>query len=111
MSPFWSLFWNVLFFFGMFSRSRPRDKQSLVVSLETVQRSDILLDGGKAVRLKQSDSGALVRKAFEAAPLPSELVQAIEIAYHRLGACPVAVRSMGNCVIKRGPTTYKTMPV
>jgi phosphoenolpyruvate synthase/pyruvate phosphate dikinase len=82
----------------MFSRSRPRDKQSLVVSLETVQRSDILLDGGKAVRLKQSDSGALVRKAFEAAPLPSELVQAIEIAYHRLGACPVAVRSSTQCL-------------
>jgi phosphohistidine swiveling domain-containing protein len=116
----------------MFSRNQPRDKQSLVVSLETVRRSDILLVGGKganlgelihaglpvppgfvvttvaytkfvnnnnlntvlsAVLLKQSDSGALVRKAFEAAPLPSELVQAIEIAYQRLGACPVAVRS------------------
>jgi pyruvate,water dikinase len=43
--------------------------------------------------LKQPTNGALIREAFEAAPFPPELAQAITVAYQRLGQGPVAVRS------------------
>ncbi len=40
--------------------------------------------------------GAAIRRAFESAPILSEVAQAVEAAYARLGEGPVAVRSSAS---------------
>src|ERR1051325_1682838 len=42
---------------------------------------------------EKRESGAAIREAFEAAPIPSEVEQTILEAYQQLGQGPVAVRS------------------
>lgn len=42
---------------------------------------------------EQPNDGATIREAFEHAPIPPELEQAIQVAYQWLGQCPAAVRS------------------